>query len=138
MLKSVKVRDYMTQSLITFRADTEIFEAINTLITNKISGAPVIDENKHLVGIFSEGDCLTAITTGIYYEEVGGIVGDYMSKEVQTVGSEDDIVDIAIAFQSSRRRRFPVLEEGELVGQISQRDVLRAVIEFIQNPPHHD
>jgi len=136
MLKSIKVRDYMTKRLITFRPDTDLFEAIESLKTNRISGAPVVDGNGQMVGLLSEGDCLDAIIKDIYYTEAGGHVSDYMSTDIATIGPEDDIVDVAVEFKKQGRKRFPVMDDGELVGQISQRDILRAVIDISQNPEH--
>ena len=136
MLKSIKVRDYMTTKLITFRPDIDVFQAIEILHDHSISGAPVIDSNGQMVGILSEGDCLKAIIKDIYYEEAGGKVSDYMSTDIATIGPEDDIVDVAVEFQKQKRKRFPVLDDGELVGQISQRDILRAVLEIAQHPDH--
>ena len=136
MLRSIKARDYMTRSLITLKPDTNIFKAFGVLTSNNISGAPVVDKNKHLIGILSEGDCLTAVIKGSYYEEVGGLVSDYMSVEVDTIRPDDDIMDIAEKFHQTKRRRFPVVEDGDLIGQISQKDVLRAVLDFIQHPSH--
>jgi len=100
------------------------------------SRSPVIDSNGQMVGIVSEGDCLKAIIKDIYYEEAGGKVSDYMSTEIATISPEDDIVDVAVEFQKQKRKRFPVLDDGELVGQISQRDILRAVLEIAQHPDH--
>lgn len=136
MLKSIKVRDYMTKGLITLKPDMDLFEAISLLQKNRISGAPVVDENGHLIGVLSEGDCLNAIIKDIYYEEAGGRVSEYMSTEVETIGPDEDIVDIAVDFNKKRKRRFPVIEDGRLVGQISQRDILRAVLEIAQHPSH--
>jgi len=136
MLKSIKVRDYMTRGLITLKPDMELFEAISLLQKNRISGAPVVDENGHLIGVLSEGDCLNAIIKDIYYEEAGGRVSEYMSTAVETIGPDEDIIDIAIDFNKKRKRRFPVIEDGRLVGQISQRDILRAVLEIAQHPSH--
>ena len=136
MLKSIKVRDYMTRGLITLKPDMELFFFISLLQKNRISGAPVVDENGHLIGVLSEGDCLNAIIKDIYYEEAGGRVSEYMSTEVETIGPDEDIIDIAIDFNKKRKRRFPVIEDGRLVGQISQRDILRAVLEIAQHPSH--
>lgn len=136
MLRSIKVRDYMTRGLITLKPDMDIFQAISLLQKNRISGAPVVDENGHLIGVLSEGDCLNAIIKDIYYEQAGGKVVDYMSVEVETIGPDEDIVDVAVDFNKKRKRRFPVIEEGRLVGQISQRDILRAVLEIAQHPSH--
>lgn len=136
MLKSIKVRDYMTTKVTTFRPDVEIFAAIKVLQTGGFSGAPVVDSNGQMVGMLSEGDCLTAIIKDIYYDEAGGKVKDFMSTDIATIGPEADIFDIAVEFQKQKLRRFPVLKDGELVGQISQGDILRAVIEISQNPDH--
>lgn len=131
MLKSVKVRDYMTTNLITFTPQTDLFAAIHDLIKHRISGAPVVNEAGDLVGIISESDCLKHILSGSYYEEVGGRVGDYMTREPATVEANMDIIDVARKFIREKRRRFPVIgPEGVLEGQISRRDVLRAVADF--------
>ncbi len=136
MLRSIKVRDYMTKGLITLKPEMDLFEAISILQTNRISGAPVVDENGHLIGVLSEGDCLNAIIKDIYYEEAGGRVSECMSIDVETISPEDDIVDIAVDFNKKRKRRFPVIEDDKLVGQISQRDILRAVLDIAQHPSH--
>jgi len=133
MLRSVKVRDYMTESLITFRPETDLFRAINQLLEYRISGSPVINEKGELVGLLSEVDCLRAILTLTYHEEEkGGVVGDYMTRQVETIEHDADIIAASKIFTENGRRRLPVIHEGKLVGQISRRDVLRAVEEFAQ------
>ncbi|MDH2197833.1 CBS domain-containing protein [Ectopseudomonas oleovorans] len=132
MLKSIKVRDYMTRHLVTFRSDTDLFTAINRLLEHRISGAPVVDSQGHLIGLLSEGDCLRGILSGAYYEAVGGTVSTYMTTEVETVTPEADIIELSERFLHGRRR-LPVIEHGRLVGQISRHDVLRAVKEFAQH-----
>lgn len=133
MLKSIKVRDYMTRHLVTFRSDTDLFTAINRLLEHRISGAPVVDSQGHLIGLLSEGDCLRGILSGAYYEAVGGTVSTYMTTTVETVSPEADIIELSERFLRGRRRRMPVIENGRLVGQISRHDVLRAVKEFAQH-----
>jgi len=133
MLKSIKVRDYMTRHLVTFRSDTDLFTAINRLLEHRISGAPVVDSQGHLIGLLSEGDCLRGILSGAYYEAIGGTVSTYMTTEVETVTPEADIIELSERFLRGRRRRLPVIEHGRLVGQISRCDVLRAVKELAQH-----
>lgn len=62
-----------------------------------------------------------------YHGDWGGPVSDYMSQGVKTVDAEMSIIDLAQQFIDSRFRRFPVLSNNRLVGQISRRDVLRAL-----------
>jgi CBS domain-containing protein len=133
MLKSIKVRDYMTRHLVTFRSDTDLFLAIDRLLEHRISGAPVVDSQGHLIGMISDGDCLRGILSVAYYDEVGGSVSGYMSTQVETISPEADIIEVCQRFLRDKRRRFPVVEEGVLVGQISRRDVLRAVKAFAQH-----
>ncbi|MDF2182139.1 CBS domain-containing protein [Neptuniibacter sp. CAU 1671] len=134
MLRSVKAQDYMTRDLVTFKPDTDLFQAINMLLEYRISGAPVVDDEGCLVGLISEGDCLKAILTLTYHEEeMGGVVGTYMTPQVHTIPHDADIIRVANEFIQHNRRRLPVVKEGRLIGQISRRDVLRAVEKFAQN-----
>lgn len=134
MLRSVKASDYMAEKLITFTPETDLFEAINQLVEHRITGAPVICEDGKLVGLLSEADCLKAILTLTYHEEeMGGKVGDYMSEEVYTIHHDADIIAVAEDFINNGRRRLPVVKDGKLIGQISRRDVLRAVERFAQD-----
>ncbi|PIE25117.1 MAG: CBS domain-containing protein [Neptuniibacter caesariensis] len=134
MLRSVKAQDYMCEGLITFTPETDLFEAINTLLEYRITGAPVVNKEGCLIGQMSEVDCLKAILTLTYHEEeMGGLVGAYMSEEVHTIEHDADIIKVAEEFIHNKRRRLPVVKEGKLIGQISRRDVLRAVEQFAQD-----
>lgn len=133
MLKSIKVRDYMTTHLVTFRAETDLFTAINRLLEHRISGAPVVDSQGRLIGLISEGDCLRATLSGAYYESIGGTVGDYMSRNIETIGPETSVIEVSERFLQGKLGRMPVIADGRLVGQISRSDVLRAAKEFAQH-----
>ncbi|GAA0788358.1 CBS domain-containing protein [Marinobacterium sediminicola] len=136
MLRSVKVQDYMATSLISFSPETRLFDAIRTLQEYGISGAPVVDAEGQLLGMLSELDCLKAILTLTYHEEEmgsGGHVSDFMSTPVDTVAYGADLTEVSQRFMELGRRRLPVVHHGKLVGQISRRDVLRAVEEFAKD-----
>ena len=126
-IKSCIVKDYMTKTLVTFKQDTNILDAIHTLVEHRIAGAPVVDDAGNLVGMLSELDCLKVALQAGYYGDYGGPVADFMSNDVMTVNAEMSIVDLAERFLDSRYRRFPVTDRNRLVGQISRRDVLRAL-----------
>ncbi len=132
MFRSVKVRDYMTTKLVTFHPDDDLVEAIERMLKHNISGAPVVNDDGEVVGMISEMDCLKSILSCSYYdyECLGGKVGEYMTREVETISPEDDILTVTQEYIDKRRRRFPVVEDGKLVGQISRRDVLRAIKDF--------
>jgi len=128
----LSVRDYMTRDLITFKPDQAVEEVIDLLIKHRISGGPVVDEDGKLVGIISEGDCIKHISESRYYnmplEE--GKVSSRMIRNVETMDGNMNIFDAAKKFLEVRRRRFPILENGRLVGQISQKDILKATVQL--------
>lgn len=132
MLRSVKANDHMTVSPVTLKPETGIFDAIKALLDRSISGATVLDDEGHVVGVISEMDCLQAILSGIYHGEAGGTVGDIMTKEVETVDEEANLLDVAQQLIDGHRRRFPVVHHGKFVGQVSCRSLLRAVIKFAE------
>ena len=128
-VQSISVEDYMTRRLITFHPDDTMDKVIKTLLDKKIAGGPVVDENNQLVGVISEGDCLKEVVKGKYNNtpSLSGKVSERMSTEVKTVAPEMNIFEAAQMFLTMKLRRFPVLKDGKLVGQISQKDVMRAV-----------
>jgi len=124
------VADYMAREVITFRPDMHVLDAMEVLLTRHISGAPVVDRRGKLVGILSEKDCMQTLLHSSYYRELGGLVEEYMTREVQTVDSSTSIVTAAELFMSCSYRRFPVVDGGRLVGLISRRDILKAIQEL--------
>ena len=132
-MKSLKVKDYMAKKLITLKRNTNVVEAMGVLLEKGISGVPVVDDDGQLVGVLSEVDIMQVVVQDSYYDESMGIVGDYMRSPVDTVGPDVDIYTVAELFIEQHRRRFPVVSDGKLVGQISRRDVLRAMEAFLQH-----
>jgi len=127
--------DYMVTNLITLRENMNVYFAIGLLLKNNISGAPVVDKNNNLIGILSEKDCLR-IFADISYKNMPvsktiilgrGTVEEFMTKSVSTVDSNTDLFQVAETFLQNNFRRIPVLKNNKLVGQISRRDVLKAI-----------
>ena len=129
-IRSAKVRNFMSGALVTFTPDTDVMDAIAILVRNRISGAPVIDDHGNLVGMLSEFDCMKVVLASAYHGEPGGPVSDLMATGVKTVDADMSIVDLAEQFMASKLRRYPVLSDNRLVGQISRGDVLRALVEL--------
>ena len=129
-LPLLKVSDYMSTNLITFKPEQSIEDVIETLINNKISGGPVVNENNELVGIISEGDCLKQISDSRYYNMpmAQDNVEKRMVKDVETINGNMNVFDAANKFLDSKRRRFPIVQEGKLIGLISQKDILKAAL----------
>ncbi len=128
----IKVSDYMTRDLITFSKDQSIEDVMDKLIKYRISGGPVVNEKNELIGIISEGDCVKQISESRYYNMPMNTdtIEKHMAKNVDTIDGNMNVFDAAAKFLQSKHRRFPIVENGKLVGQISQKDVLKAAMKM--------
>ena len=135
--EQILVSDYMTTKLITFKAEDSLDDVIALLIKHHISGGPVMNDKNELIGIISETDCIKHISESKYYNmpsDINNTVGNNMVTDVDTIDKNMNIFDAAFKFLSSRRRRFPVVDEyGILLGQLSQKDVLKAALKVKGN-----
>ncbi|MDA9289753.1 CBS domain-containing protein [Polaribacter sp.] len=132
----ILVSDYMTKKLITFKPEDSLDHVIHLLIANKISGGPVINDQNELIGIISETDCIKHVSQSKYYNmpsDSDNTVAKKMNSNVDTIDKDMNIFDAASKFINSKRRRFPVVENGKLIGQISQKDVLKAALNIREN-----
>ena len=127
MYQPAKVKDYMAKKIITLSPEMEILRAVHVLLKNDIAAAPVVDDTGDLIGILTERDCMKVVLNAGYHSEYGGQVAEFMSENVETIAANASIVDVAELFFGQRFHRYPVLENNRLVGQISRRDVLRAL-----------
>lgn len=125
--RSALVKDYMTGKLVTFHPDTDVLDAIHELVSHGIAGAPVTNNRGELVGMLSELDCMKVALHAGYHGHWGGPVSDYMTTDIETVDADMSIIDLAQRFMDTGFRRFPVVKDHRLIGQISRRDVLRAL-----------
>ena len=114
--------------MVTLKPHQSIYEAIAIILEKRISGAPVLDEHRHLVGNLSEKDCLRIVIDQAHHHlPVENLkVSDYMSTKVCTFSPTTNVVEAAIEFLNSPIRRYSVVNNGVLIGEISRRDILRA------------
>lgn len=121
------VSDIMDRSFVRLKPEMDVYRAIEILLSRGITGAAVVDDSDHLVGILSERDCLKLLLLGAYENLPSGRVADFMSPEVRTISSETDLFTVADFFTKNIYRRLLVVDNGRLVGQITRRDLLRAI-----------
>ena len=124
------VSDIMTRRLILFNPNQSIHEVMKTFIKYRISGGPVVNKSGELVGIISEADCMKQISESRYFNMpiLDKSVGHFMTQKVDTIESSMNVFDAAAKFSKSSRRRYPVLEKGSLVGQVSRKDIVVAAL----------
>ena len=126
-LQAQRVRDFMTKDVVSVTPDTEVMRTVHRLVSEDVSGLPVVDEHGMLLGIVTERDCIDVAVHAGYFDEMGGRVNQFMTTEVETVSPDSTLMDVAELFARSPFRRCPVVEEGKLVGLICRRDILRAL-----------
>lgn len=127
-LRSLKVSDYMSRHPAILTPQMPIEEAVAKLIKADLTGGPVIDDAKRVIGFLSEQDCLAMMLEGTYHKEQSANVADCMSSEVLTVNGDMAILDLAQLFGSNRPKVYPVVDyNNRLIGVISRTQVLKAI-----------
>ncbi len=132
MAKPLAVKDIMARDIITFNPGQNIHQVIDLLVSSAKSGGSVIDDDGNLVGFISEKDCLKTVVESSYYDGMGALVSDLMSTTVDSIDVNESIHGAAQKFLDCHYRRFPVVEDGKLVGHLSRVDILKSV----QSIPH--
>lgn len=128
-MHSILVNDYMDRNPHAIANDATVRDVIALLMKEQISGAPVIDKEKNLVGFVSEQDCIQEMLNNAFYCEESHSVTAVMSKTVKTVSPNTSIVEIAEAMSKHPPKNYPVCENGKLVGLMSRRLILQALLE---------
>ncbi|NLC71654.1 MAG: CBS domain-containing protein [Desulfuromonadaceae bacterium] len=130
------VASIMDAEFVKLDAETPIKEAVETLWRKRLFGACVVDKEGKLVGIMAEKECLKiyhqALVTGNprLLEEKN--LADIVPSGFKTVPSTMGIFDLAQIFLENEFRRLPVVDNGVLVGQITRRDLMRAIRQYSQ------
>ncbi|AZZ89777.1 MULTISPECIES: CBS domain-containing protein [unclassified Hahella] len=127
MNADIKISDFMDTQPAFVAADASIIEAVDILLKKGISGAPVVNEHKHVIGFISEKDCIKKLLLSSYHCDAPATVGEVMHKATVTVDPEASIVDLANYMDDHRPKVYPVVDDGKLVGVISRTHVLMAL-----------
>ncbi|MFQ4145067.1 CBS domain-containing protein [Chlorogloeopsis sp. ULAP02] len=145
------VADVMSRDPIVVRPETPLQEAIQILAERRISGLPVVDDARKLVGIISETDLMwqeTGVTPPAYimfldsviylknpatyerdlHKALGQTVGEVMSKNPITISPDKPLKEAAKIISDRKVHRLPVLDsEGQVIGILTRGDIIRAM-----------
>ncbi|MBT4950545.1 MAG: CBS domain-containing protein [Pelagibacteraceae bacterium] len=127
-MQNILVKDYMSKDVATFLKSDCIYDVMRELLEKKISGAPVLNKHGKLVGIISESDIMKNIVDSQYYNMpiTKTNISKYMKKAVDYISPDITIFEAASEFLKLKRKRFPVIISGEIVGIISRIDIISA------------
>jgi CBS domain-containing protein len=131
-MAKTNISEFMIENPVSVSPSMNVYEAAHEILTNQVSGVAVIDENGKLAGMLSELDCLQAIVTGVYNgaDPGGALVSDIMTADVEVNDPEDEILAVAKSMLDHKHRRRPVMKDGVFQGQLTCRQILKAVTDY--------
>ncbi|WOJ96287.1 CBS domain-containing protein [Congregibacter brevis] len=125
------IKDCMRRNPLTINCNSNLVQAVETLVEYKLTGVTVVDDDGNPVGVLSELDCIQSVLNAIYNDgdPEHALVQDAMTSSIVSCTPGDSIVEVAADMLATRQRRRPVIENGRLVGQVSSSNVLWALME---------
>lgn len=127
MTPDILVRDHMRPVTHAFSPKTSMKDIVKTLVKHHLVGAPVIGEDKKLIGFITEKDCIKEMLNDSYYSQDHQVAEDIMRKDPLFVTPDQDIIKLAEEMTGNRPKMYPVIEDDEVVGIITRADVLKAL-----------
>lgn len=118
----------MTRKIVTVPAGAPIDVAIDRMLSENVSGIPVVDEEGELVGLITEYDVLQLYDGNCQHDFAA--CSDFMTRQVKTIQQDALVSTAARIFKAASLRRLIVVEGARPVGILSRRDVLRCICEL--------
>ncbi|MBN2395298.1 MAG: CBS domain-containing protein [Candidatus Atribacteria bacterium] len=151
-MKKVKVKDIMLRNTASVLPECNLEEVIKIMALQRMNGIPVVDENQKVVGFISNHDIIKAllpnylgiinsntfITEFIHLskklrEYANHKVEEFMKRDIKTVNEDDNEVMAADMLIRYRIHHLPVIRNGYLVGIVTMKDLLKAMLENKEN-----
>jgi len=123
-MRSLKVSDVMWNHIDPVRCGTPLALVVKTLLHNHVSGLPVVDDQRRVLGFVSEQDCIHSLLVSNYHCEGDSMVEDVMFRKPITVSPELAIVDLAQNLGAGKPKVYPVVDQGRLVGIVTRSAIL--------------
>jgi len=119
--------DIMTKDVITLRPKTNIIDAVKALVNNKISGAPVVNDQGNILGVVTEKDLLVSLDFIGMGEAQEVYVEEFMTIDVITFDENTSVKEIIQTLVMKNIKRVPILRDNKVVGIVSRRDILKNI-----------
>lgn len=124
---SILVKDYMQLNAQAIAASASVRDVVEHLLKLNVTGAPVVDEERRVIGFVSEQDCIKDMLNSAFYAEESDSVTRIMRQDVLCVTPNTSILEIAETMLGNKPKNYPVVEHGKLVGLINRRCILQAL-----------
>jgi CBS domain-containing protein len=124
----LKAKDIMTTDVVSVTKETPVYEAMELLIENEITGMPVVDDEMNLIGVITEKDCLRLFHAD--EDEKNKTVGYFMTQPAVHYKENDSLQTICDFMIINYFRRVPVTDKkGKVVGILSRPDVIKYILD---------
>ncbi|MHC4211748.1 MAG: CBS domain-containing protein [Planctomycetota bacterium] len=123
-----KAKDIMTNNVATASRDTDIYQAVKTMVDKNITGLPVLNDDGSLAGVITEKDALKLLYD--IENDNHRNVEDYMSKGIVSFNDNDSLIDITDCLIKNNFRRVPIMSKGKLAGIISRKDIIAYILKL--------
>lgn len=117
-------REIMTKHVVFVDPDSPVEEAIDLMLRHRVSGLPVVSSCGQVLGVVTEYDIIDMVTDP---DTERNLVYHFMTRDPEVVEADATVEELAELFHGRSIRRYPVLDNGELVGIISRRELIRFV-----------
>lgn len=144
----MQAKDIMSTSVAVVGPDTTVTKIARLLLRRGISAVPVVDDERRVIGIVSEGDLMRRPEAGTerrpswwltlivgeddaardYVKVHGRCAADVMTRDVITIDEETSLAEIATLLEKHRIKRVPVVSGGTIVGIVSRADLLHGLV----------
>jgi CBS domain-containing protein len=149
----MKIKDVMTKKPVSLKPTDTLHDVLRVLVNKKISGCPVINAQKNVVGIVTQSDILKMVDMYSNIQKTDDVfsiietlltsedeslrkevrrmksrkVKDFMKKNIITIDINDDLYKAARLINKNNIDRLPVVRSKKLVGIITKKDILRVL-----------
>lgn len=129
---SVKISEVMNDEVIFIANNGTIAQAVDLMIKRRINGLPVVDSNRRVVGIITENDIIKKTDFFNPEHDPADIlqknVADVMTKNPITLNPEAQLIQAQAIFAATNIKQIPVTSNGELVGIIGRKDIIKGFL----------
>lgn len=125
-------KEIMSKSVVTIKDSLTVREARQTMYEKRIRHLPVVNDEDHVVGVFTEHDIFQALddTTADDHHILSQKVSTYMTTDIISAHPDEFVEDLATIFYDYRIGMLPILEKKKLVGIITRSDLLYTLIQL--------
>lgn len=135
----MKIGDIMSREVVTLLPGQSLREAVELLLARRIRHLPVVDDEKRLVGIVTDRDVKRAtpsLLSGVDRDEYERVldetkVSQFMTREPMVITPETPLRTVVQKIIDTKIGAFPVVNNGHLVGIVTEIDLLRVLIDLL-------